>query len=348
MKTVGVTVGKFMPLHKGHELMIEFGSRMLDEFHVFVSGTAETKFSSEEPFTIEQRCRWVKDFIFKHELDNVTVHYHVDKSPTPINIDENGTVLDEGFQSYWANELFSIPALTHIVSSDMYGKTLANLMGLRWLPVDPKREMVNISATKIRSDYTKYFDYISDSAKPDLVKTVAIVGPESVGKSTLLKDLKDIVGCSIVTEYGRTLSEAKDNNLTNRDFRYIADAQFHLIQMAKERAKIPLVVADTEAFTTLLYAETYLKGDLDEYTKDYIEYTAIEQPIDHYIVLAPTVPWVDDGTRVQSSEEQREQFFVDIVELLKYNNKDYTIIDDEDYLKRGFKVDSTIKKLYDV
>jgi HTH-type transcriptional repressor of NAD biosynthesis genes len=324
MRRVGVTIGKFMPLHKGHELMIEFGAAMMDELQVVVSG------NETDLISLTTRYNWVRQFVYEKRLNNVGVHLHIDKSPTPINIDKDGTVLDVDFQYYWANVFTKIDRrITHIVSSDKYGQAIADRMNLEWLPVDPGREMVEISATKIRKDPTKYFKYISDVAKPYYVKKVAIVGPESTGKSTLVKSLGKFLNGSIVHEYGRTVSEAKKNNLNADDFLPIARGQQALIDIAVRNAATPLVVIDTEALTTYLFSKIYLDSP-----KDIILDFAADQEIDLYVVLAPTVAWVDDGTRVAGNQADREQFFEDLVGLLEHNKRQYIIVDETDYVLR--------------
>lgn len=313
---VGITIGKFMPLHKGHELMLDFGAAMMDKLYVVVSGT------EQDEIPLIKRYNWVKEYTAKYH--NVAVIYHTDNSPTPSNIDENGTVLDKDFQKYWKQEFSRIaPDATHFVSSDAYGKTMANLLNIEWLPVDPKREMVNISATAIRNDPVTFFDYISDVAKPHYTKKIAIVGPESSGKSTMTKQLAEHFNGAIVTEYGRTLSEVKE--LNKEDFLTIMRGQQVLVDIATKKATV--VFVDTEAYTTYLFSKIYL----DEYAENI---NGKYQEIDHYIVLSPDVEWIDDGTRVLPNQKDREQFFNDILNLLKADKKSYTVINGKDYSSR--------------
>lgn len=307
MRNIGITIGKFMPLHKGHELMIELGAALMDELQVVVSG------KETDVISLSTRYNWVRQFVSERGLYNVQVHMHNDQSPPPINVDENGTVLDLDFQLYWVYEFMKIDdRITHIVSSDRYGQVLSDRMNLQWMPIDPNREMVKISATKVRENPTKYFQYISDVAKPYYVKKVAVVGPESTGKSTLVKSLGESLNCSTVSEYGRTISEAKKNDLNSDDFMDIMYGQEVLIDIAVRNATTPLVITDTEAITTYLFSKIYL-GELDKKILDF----AKQQNIDHYIVLAPTVNWVDDGSRVLGDQDEREKFFEEIVDLLE-------------------------------
>ena len=322
MTKIGVTIGKFMPLHKGHELMLDFGVAMLDKMNIIVSG------SESDVIPLMVRYDWVRA---KYKNNpNVTVHYHVDKSPTPINVDENGTVLDMDYQYYWANEFQKMaPKATHVVSSDMYGKTMAELLGIKWLPVDPKREMVNISGTEIRNDPATFFNHISDVAKPYFVKKIAIVGPESSGKSTMIQQLADYFGSEIVNEYGRTLSEVKGNDMTKEDFLDIMNGQQALIDIVSEKAFSNFLFIDTEAYTTYLFSKIYL----NEYMDEILEF-GHEQDIDHYIVLSPDVEWVDDGTRVLGDQDKRQEFFQQMIGILEKQNKSFAVVETKDYRER--------------
>lgn len=338
-KRVGVTIGKFMPLHKGHESMIKFGSMMLSELVVVVSG----KLTDE--INLSVRADWVREFCRKEQLTNVTVVRHIDESPEFTSVDENGTVLDEDFQQYWRNEFTNIvPDATHFLSSDKYGKVMADLMEAEWLPFDPGREMLEISATKIRNDVQTYFWYISDVAKPHFVKKVAIVGPESCGKSTLVKYLADTFGCAFANEYGRTISVEKSNDLDFIDFLDILNGQEALIDIAVKNTTVPLMITDTEAYVTHLFAEIYLRPECTS-PFSVFEARAKLQNFDLYIVLSPTVPWVNDGSRVMDKQQARWDFYERLISFLKENNKPFVTIDDTDFTARTLAAVKHIKNL---
>ena len=53
-KNIGFTIGKFAPLHKGHQLLIETGLKEMDEFFVVVYDTDVTNID------VEKRAQWIK------------------------------------------------------------------------------------------------------------------------------------------------------------------------------------------------------------------------------------------------------------------------------------------------
>lgn len=51
---IGFTIGKFAPLHKGHQYLIEKGIKEMDQFYVIVYET------NVIDIPVEQRANWIK------------------------------------------------------------------------------------------------------------------------------------------------------------------------------------------------------------------------------------------------------------------------------------------------
>lgn len=329
--STGVTVGKFAPFHLGHKLMVDFAAATLDHVDVIVSG------NETDVIPLARRLEWVTE-TYRHS-PNVTVHRHVDDIP-PGEVDRDGTVIDEGFWQRWVDVFrrFS-PEATHFVSNDQYGKKAADLMGLQWLSVDPNRETMPISGTLIRMDPMRNFEMIAPAARSHFVKRVVIVGAESTGKSVMTRKLARDFSTIGVHEYGRTLSEQKDNELALSDFMTIAEAQNRLVELTAPTANRVLFV-DTEAYTTYLFSSIYT-GETDERIRD----MAIAQHFDLYVVLMPTVKWVDDGWRVLPAQEKRNDFSLSMIEFLQRYKKPYVIARHQDYDDRYDYVRARVRML---
>ncbi|MCL7666405.1 multifunctional transcriptional regulator/nicotinamide-nucleotide adenylyltransferase/ribosylnicotinamide kinase NadR, partial [Klebsiella pneumoniae] len=69
--------------------------------------------------------------------------------------------------------------------------------------VDPNRTFMRISGAQIRENPFRYWEYIPTEVKPFFVRTVAILGGESSGKSTLVNKLANIFNTTSAWEYGR-------------------------------------------------------------------------------------------------------------------------------------------------
>lgn len=309
-----VTVGKFFPFHKGHEAMILFGAAVCGSIDVIVSG------NESDDIPLNERYLTVRDrFIFD---DRINVHYHVDNIPMG-EVDENGTVLCDTFWKKWVGvfKYFS-PNAEYFVSSDMYGEVAAKKLGIKWVPFDPKREMFPISGTMIRNDPGKYREYVATGIRYyDFIKIV-ILGAESTGKSTMAKKLRDVFGGGLVTEYGRTISELKRNNLSKEDFDLIVRGQDAMIETVS--GMYPITFIDTEAYTSYCFNDIYLGEKNDEYLK-----IAKSQSFDMYILLKNNVEWVDDGERVLSDKIKRDEFHEKLVSFL--SGKPTFLIEDADF-----------------
>lgn len=304
MYRVGLTIGKFMPLHKGHVAMLKAGSKLVDKLVVMVSG------KPNDPIPLNARYQAVAALNIK----NLDVRLHYDQSVEGSK-DEYGTELSKDVWDYWIAEFKAqYPhTFSHFISSDMYGKKAAELLRCDWVPFDINRELFPISGTMIRNDYAKYYDYIATTMKPVISKTIAVVGPESTGKTMLSKWLAKELNASYIPEYGRTLSEQK-RKLDRKDFFTIAKvtkSMYNSVKFSKY-----LTVMDTDAITTYLFSKIYL-GKYHE------KLLAFQVPVDLYILLSPKgIPFVQDGTRV-TNELGRLTMLEEYRELLISQNKKF-------------------------
>ncbi len=76
-------------------------------------------------------------------------------------------------------------------------------LGIDTVLVDPKRTFMSISGAQIRENPFRYWEYIPTEVKPFFVRTVAILGGESSGKSTPVNKLANIFNTTSAWEYGR-------------------------------------------------------------------------------------------------------------------------------------------------
>ena len=118
---------------------------------------------------------------------------------------------------------------------------------------------------------------------------ICLYGPESVGKTTLARQLAEHYQTIFVPEVARDLITS--NDLTPDDYVRIGEAQTAAVKNAIPLAN-KLVICDTDLITTELYAEIYL----DEVPPVLYE---LEQEItyDRHFLLNVDVPWIADGLR---------------------------------------------------
>lgn len=133
---VGFTIGKFAPLHKGHQYLIEKGIQEMDEFYVIVYETEVTSIS------IETRANWIRKIYPK-----VKIIFAKDP-PSQYGLDEQSVKIQT---NYLKEKIEGIP-VTHFYNSEPYGKYVARDLNVEEVQVDRKREKFPISGTAIRAE----------------------------------------------------------------------------------------------------------------------------------------------------------------------------------------------------
>ncbi len=140
---IGFTIGKFAPLHKGHESLIEKGLRENDEFYILIN---ETNLSS---IPLKTRAGWIQKMYPKAHVilgENPPQKYGMDEQSVKIQTD-------------YLKEMFKdIPVTTFYCSED-YGKFVARDLNVEMVKVD---KIVPISATKIRDNPKKNKKYMEE------------------------------------------------------------------------------------------------------------------------------------------------------------------------------------------
>ncbi len=133
---------------------------------------------------------------------------------------------------------------------------------------------------------------------------VCFHGAESTGKSVLSRALAARFGWQWVPEFGREYCEAKfartgTTDLTMDDLLAIAAGQDRAARAAAA-AGPPVLLLDTDPLMTAAWAQM-LFGTVPPALMAYPKATC-------YLLLAPDVPWVEDGSRLFGTAEERKRF----------------------------------------
>jgi len=154
------------------------------------------------------------------------------------------------------------------------------------------------------------------SAAGDVIR-ICFHGAESTGKSRLAKTLGEELGCPVVPEYGRTFAETNSLHFHMDDLLFIASEQDRLMREAAA-ASPPLLILDTDPLMTAAWAQM-LFGHVPDQLLAY-------EKAERYLLFAPDVPWVADGTRFFGTAEQRTRFAAIAEDMLKRAGVDYRLI----------------------
>ncbi len=139
------------------------------------------------------------------------------------------------------------------------------------------------------------------SARP--LRRVAVVGPESSGKTTLAEGLARHFGTVFVPEASRAFYDAKGIDYEIADILPIARAQRAGEEAGAARAS-RLLVLDTDILTITVWSHVLYGACPPE-----AEEMASAQRIDLTILLKADLPWTYDPQRCHPELSQREDFF---------------------------------------
>lgn len=153
-RKVGFTIGKFAPLHKGHQFLIETALKEMDEVYVVIYETDIININ------IEQRAQWIKQLYPKV---NIIYAY---SSPKKYGLDKESVEIQ---MNYLSKLIKGVP-VTHFYSSELYGEKVAEYLKIENRLVDLERKNIPISATLIRKDYLKESKYIEKFIYSDIIK----------------------------------------------------------------------------------------------------------------------------------------------------------------------------------
>ena len=300
----GLVVGKFSPLHKGHELLIGRALEACETLYIFSYYAPE--FAGCEA---HHRERWLKTLfpqarIFVLDNDYVRTRFNVVlPAADATDLEERRFV---GF--LWLN-LVNEP-LDAVFTSENYGAGYAaemsryfalytNFPPVAHVLVDLERRAMPVSGTRLRGDIHNLKAYLSPSVYASFVERICFLGGESSGKSTLTERLAREFKTRFVVEYGRTLSEEKANRLVFEDLLAIAKTHIAHEEAAASQADRYLFI-DTSPLTTLFYS-LHLFGDADP---ELIWLS--HRRYDRTFLCAPDFPFVQDGTREGNGLRERQ------------------------------------------
>lgn len=300
-----LVIGKFYPFHRGHQLLIKTALKMSDRLTVILCQTPRYKIPPEI------RAAWITDTFPGLALKILHHDPALDSDSTAIS--KVWAELTVKFLGYSPDAVFT---------SENYGDPYASFMGAQHVLVDLARKKVPISATKIRSDLVRYWDFLPPATQSYYRQKVVVLGAESTGTTTLAKDLATHYQTVWVPEYGRLyyegqMTSSRSNIWRTDEFVHIAQAQ-NSLESALLLKSNRLLICDTDAFATTLWHERYLSrssSKVDLVVKK-------EKPL-LYILTDVDTPFVQDGTR--DGEHLRSWMHQRFLDKLKQKKLNYIV-----------------------
>ncbi|MGC4075006.1 MAG: AAA family ATPase [Nibricoccus sp.] len=282
----GLVVGKFAPLHLGHELVIRAALARCDR--VVILSYSQPEFPGCEP---SRRAAWLAARF--PETTRIVLSADTEKIP-------DNSASDDTHRAFTADIIRRHTGLRidAVFTSENYGPGFADDLARRQsapvthVSVDSARELVPISGTALRRDIHGQRQYLSPEVYASFVERIALLGGESTGKSTLATALAHALGTLHVVEYGRELWVQRNGQLVFDDLLTIAREQIRREEAAARAPGINrFLICDTTPLTTLFYS-------LDLFGRAAPELLSLaERRYTQTILCADDFPFVQDGTR---------------------------------------------------
>jgi HTH-type transcriptional repressor of NAD biosynthesis genes len=320
---IGGFAGKFNIVHHGHLETILRAYDLCDELHVFVGEDKEYEATKIDPKGLKvanafYRARWISEEL--NYLPNLFVHV-IENDPVP------------GDYNDWKNTSMKMlekiadrkPCFDKIFSGEKsYEKILSSLYPIAEI-ITIERDY-KISSSKIFEEgIYKNWSSLPKPVRAYYSKKIYVIGPESTGKSTLVRKLSTVFNAGYTTESARKLWEeygGKTENVYD-----VSDyLNFTYQRKADESSTIRqgnmINIFDTSSLTTYVWlanqgqwvhenvanenseavdrACRILKEMVDVDDEEYADLTILISP--------KKIPFVQDGTRLTEGQERLNAF----------------------------------------
>lgn len=303
MKKTGLVLGKFAPLHKGHQSIIETALREMDEVYVMIYHT------DLSPIPLTVRSGWIRSlYPAVHVLEAWDGPQEVGDTPEIKKLNED----------YILQRLGGI-RITHFYNNEFYGEHVSLALGSENRQIDPGRATYPICATRIRENGFAFKEYTHPLVYRDLVMKVVIMGAMSTGKTTLCEALAKKHDTVWMPEYGREYWAEHQVNRRITGEQMVEIARGHL-----EREEAMLLQAnrylfvDTNAITTYMFGmdyQGYVLPELDDLAR------RAQSRYDLIFLCCDDIPY--DDTWDRSGDQKRQVFQRQIVADLKMRKLPY-------------------------
>lgn len=288
----GWIIGHFEPLHRGHVRLIQHAVGLVDKLHIVILEHPNPKQHYE--VTLEDKARWMLRTF--NQFDFIQIHTYAMPNIDPDQPDAQAKL-------YQLREALGISEKAKLISDETH-TWRHHLPSDRFIAL-PRHDSYDTDA--IHHDPVHHWLDIHPTARREYTKTIAIVGGESSGKTTLVYKLANYFLADYVLEQGRHYIDyalgGSELALQFSDYQRISQDHAKAVDAALEDPTAPVTIIDTDFVTTQAFCQTY-EGKRDPMTAAYTE----NMRFDHTILLANNTVWVDDGLRTLGSEASRKNF----------------------------------------
>ena len=167
---IGLTLGKYAPLHRGHQLVIETALSEMDETIVIIY---DAPGSTNIPLPV--RSAWIR------ALYPTVKVIEAWNGPTAVGYSPELMLAHERY----VIDVLGIRGVTDFYSSEPYGEHMSRALGANDHRVDEDRLRVPVSGRDVRRDPFAYREYVSPLVYKDLIVNVVFLGAPCTARPRL-------------------------------------------------------------------------------------------------------------------------------------------------------------------
>jgi HTH-type transcriptional regulator, transcriptional repressor of NAD biosynthesis genes len=289
----GLTLGKFAPFHRGHQMLVETALNEVDELIVMVYATSVTD------VPLQVRAGWIRALY-------PTVRI-IEAWDGPDGYGDTPEICREQ-ENYILEKLNGLD-ITHFYSSEFYGDHVSRALSAVDRRIDEARTAVPVSGTVLRQDCFAGRQYLDPVVYTDMITKVCFMGAPSTGKTTLARTLAERHNTEWMPEYGAEywLENHVDRRITLDQFEEIAPEHNSREDELTLQSRKHLF-CDTNSITTYVFAKDY-HGSVGPVLTRLA--TEAEKRYDLFFLCDTDIPYDDTWDR---SGDQKREWFQDQIE----------------------------------
>ena len=341
--TRGVILGKFAPLTQGHVSCIIRAASRVDQLCVVLCWDEKFQQTLTDDLrgrlSLKNRHRWLLETLEKYPSIRVCV---VDESD--IQAYPQGAKAFTKLVRKELRDLYGEDKVTHVFSSEPeydayfdehFPEAIHEV-------IDANRTLTPISATQVRADVYGHWGLLAPAARADFVQRIVVIGCESTGKSTLVKELVDYFDTVSIPEVGRVICEdeffSHEEYMDQRDYELVAYRHTTAEVEAHKKAN-KVLISDTNNLITEFSAQ--LMGHISPLLAE----MSRNEQYDLVLYLDIDVPWVGDNLRRNGDDDRRRASDALLRRLCKERNVQNIVHINGSYEERFLRSVQAIKGL---
>lgn len=241
--TTGFVLGKFAPLHRGHQLLIDTALKENEHVIVMIYHAPDVT-----AIPLPVRSGWIKSL-----YPTVQV---IEAWDGPMEVGDTPAI--KAMHETYILKMLGDQCITRFYSSEFYGEHVSAALGAQDCRIDEARQRVPVSGTAIRQNLYPNRQYLDAVVYRDLITKVVFLGAPSTGKTTLARELAKRFDTVWMPEFGREYWEQhqQDRRLTLEQLVEIAEGHREREDVLISEARDVMFI-DTDATTTFMFSMHY-------------------------------------------------------------------------------------------